>query len=83
MYRDSAPGSIARGPQRVEGIGEGDWGKANHSDPYIQPPRGGCIICVDGQGCAQLMLSPCSLSPGEASCKSYPESSTPLCDAYK
>ena len=25
MYRDSAPGSIARGPQKVEGIGEGDW----------------------------------------------------------
>ena len=25
MYRDSAPGLIARGPQRVEGIGEGDW----------------------------------------------------------
>ena len=32
MYRDSAPGSIARGPQRVEGIGE-ETGKANHSDP--------------------------------------------------
>ena len=25
MYRDSAPESIARGPQRVEGLGDGDW----------------------------------------------------------
>ena len=25
MYRDSASGSIARGPQRVEGIEDGDW----------------------------------------------------------
>lgn len=42
MYRDSAPGSIGEGLKRLRASGM-ETGKANHSDPYTQPPRGGCI----------------------------------------
>lgn len=42
MYRDSAPGSIGEDLKGLRASGR-ETGKANHSDPYTRPPRGGCI----------------------------------------